>query len=441
MSKQAVLLIHGIGNQRPMDTLRGFVQAVWTSDSRLHRDHAQGDGCWSKPYALSQNFELRRLTTAENEAGIRTDFFEFYWAHLMQGTKVTHVVNWLRAVLWRKPASVPSHLKLLYAVLWLLVLAGLVLSAYLAFNAAMGHKSAWWLKWLLGLLIVPAVTAVVTEVVGDAARYLHVDPANIQSRHAIRSAGMQVLESLHQKGYERIIVVGHSLGSVIGYDLLTHAWASTAATEPLASDKAMVALQELERMAISGERDWHAWHAAQRRLFDQRSSAGAQWRVSDFVTLGSPLAHAQVLLAANAAELQRRMADREMPMCPPTLEHKTVDGQQRSGFSYPLEAAARRLHHAAPFATTRWTNLYFPNRLLLGGDLVGGVLAPIFGAAVHDVAVHTSRWGGLLSHTLYWEPEASTSQPDASNAHIAALRQALDLLDGAQPPISQQPVA
>jgi len=30
--KQAVLLIHGIGEQRPMDTLRGFVETVWTSD-------------------------------------------------------------------------------------------------------------------------------------------------------------------------------------------------------------------------------------------------------------------------------------------------------------------------------------------------------------------------------------------------------------------------
>ena len=67
MAEQAVLFIHGIGEQRPMDTLRSFVGAVWTSDTSLHRDHPLGASCWSKPYELSQNFELRRLTTAENQ--------------------------------------------------------------------------------------------------------------------------------------------------------------------------------------------------------------------------------------------------------------------------------------------------------------------------------------------------------------------------------------
>ncbi|TIP96430.1 MAG: hypothetical protein E5X57_38255, partial [Mesorhizobium sp.] len=29
---QAVVIVHGMGEQRPMDTLRGFVQAVWSYD-------------------------------------------------------------------------------------------------------------------------------------------------------------------------------------------------------------------------------------------------------------------------------------------------------------------------------------------------------------------------------------------------------------------------
>ena len=32
MAKQAVLLIHGIGEQRPMETLRAFVDEVWSQD-------------------------------------------------------------------------------------------------------------------------------------------------------------------------------------------------------------------------------------------------------------------------------------------------------------------------------------------------------------------------------------------------------------------------
>jgi hypothetical protein len=37
--EQAVLLIHGIGEQRPMDTFRGFVNAVWKTDTALHNQN------------------------------------------------------------------------------------------------------------------------------------------------------------------------------------------------------------------------------------------------------------------------------------------------------------------------------------------------------------------------------------------------------------------
>jgi hypothetical protein len=36
--KQAVVVIHGMGEQRPMDTLRGFVRTVW----ELVQDHNNG---------------------------------------------------------------------------------------------------------------------------------------------------------------------------------------------------------------------------------------------------------------------------------------------------------------------------------------------------------------------------------------------------------------
>ena len=45
-TKQAVLHIHGIGEQRPMDTLRGFVDTVWTSHTDIQNPHA-GGGTWS----------------------------------------------------------------------------------------------------------------------------------------------------------------------------------------------------------------------------------------------------------------------------------------------------------------------------------------------------------------------------------------------------------
>jgi hypothetical protein len=65
----------------------------------------------------------------------------------------------------------------------------------------------------------------VLSYLGDAARYLSPRPRNIALRQKIRSEGLKLFRSLHASGeYDRIVVVGHSLGSVIGYDLITHLW-------------------------------------------------------------------------------------------------------------------------------------------------------------------------------------------------------------------------
>ncbi|WP_230684089.1 hypothetical protein, partial [Streptococcus pneumoniae] len=65
-------------------------------------------------------------------------------------------------------------------------------------------------------VILPTVYFVLENIVGDAARYLDATPQNVQRRHEIRAAGLATLKSLHEKEYKRIIVVGHSLGTVIG---------------------------------------------------------------------------------------------------------------------------------------------------------------------------------------------------------------------------------
>ena len=108
-NKQAVILIHGIGEQRPMDTLRGFVRTVWETDKAIHHPHAEL-GTFSKPDEISESFELRRLTTTKNKKNIRTDFYEYYWAHLMEGNKISHVALWLKRIVFRMPWNLPRPL-------------------------------------------------------------------------------------------------------------------------------------------------------------------------------------------------------------------------------------------------------------------------------------------------------------------------------------------
>src|SRR5436309_1336739 len=78
-------------------------------------------------------------------------------------------------------------------------------------------------------------------------------------------------------------------------------------------------------------------------------------------TLGSPLAHADVLLAKDSETFELGRHQREFPTCPPQQE----DDRDREllecvYYRGNQEVEVRILHHGAPFAVTRWTNLYFP---------------------------------------------------------------------------------
>jgi hypothetical protein len=414
--KQAVLLIHGIGEQRPMDTLRGFVNAVWTTDKAVQHEYAIA-GVFSKPDEISGNFELRRLTTTQNRNGVRTDFYEFYWAHLMEGTSAGHVIAWARSLFWRWPWTLSRQL---FGV-WALLVGLLVIVAFFALQTILPEAIRMvlipkWLTGALGVMVTWIAVPVLNSVIGDAARYLHPAPTNIQRRQEIRAMGVDLLEKLHaSQQYDRIVVVGHSLGSVIGYDILTYAW--SLYNEKMDRTKPHPVLDELETAVEDRTIDTPTYQKSQRKLHREFAENGMPWLVTDFVTLGSPLAHAEILLARDKDDLVSKQAERELPTCPPQLE---------SGkFSYPQQRAHRIPHHAAVFGPTRWTNLYFPARWVIFGDLTGGPLKDAFGWGICDRPVHTDLRGGFFSHTLYWKPGKNTKPA----GHIVALREALNLLD------------
>jgi hypothetical protein len=431
-NKQAVLLIHGIGFQRPMRTLCGFVDTVWTTDDSL-RPPKVPNTVWSKPDTVSESFELRRLTTASNTQGVRTDFFEFYWAHLLGGTSLGQLATWLRSLLWRSPRLIPRPLKAAYYILWIVVMVvGVVL-----LNAALPEAHRFWeadpvLSVIVSTIVLPGVTWVLREIVGDAAVYLDAAPSNIQTRHEIRSAGVKLLKTLHERGYERIIVVGHSLGTVIGYDVLKYAWAEMhddfdPLKAPSEKDHLELQLRADNLEQSDSQEDRNDYIRAQRTYFDRLVAAGGPWRVSDFVTLGSPLAHSEALLSRGVNDLKQQIERRELPTSPAFAETSRDNGQVRRQFWFERRVKVDTAvvtycvpHHAAVFAPTVWTNLYFPCRRLIWGDLIGGPVATQLGVGIRDIPVETRIWGGLLSHTFYWTARDG-------DTHVAALRQVLAL--------------
>ena len=125
----------------------------------------------------------------------------------------------------------------------------------------------------------------------------------------------------------------------------------------------------------------------------------------------------EILLAKDIENLESKQDQRELPTCPPELEG--------GKFSYPYKRARRTPHHAAVFGPTRWTNLFFPARWVIFGDIIGGPLKNFFGWGICDRKVRTNLRLGFFSHTLYWKPGKSTNPA----SHIVALREALNLLD------------
>ena len=268
----------------------------------------------------------------------------------------------------------------------------------------------------------------VVRVLGDAARYLSARPRNVAIRHAIRQGGIELLRDLHQCGrYDRIVLVGHSLGSVVAYDIITHLW-PTMNREHLRPEKPqfseLAAAHALAPDRTPGSAQNAVWREMRRNTLP--------WLVSDLITLGSPLAHAHLLLEQDETAFEDKKAQGAYPTAPPVKKNKgdlfSFNQKYRTRGGRP--GSFTFLDESAPFAAVRWHNLYFPARAGIFGDLVGGPLVDVFGQWITDVEVTSQgswwrRWT-LLAHTSYWRVPRRGAGPSPKD-HLRALADALQL--------------
>jgi hypothetical protein len=204
----------------------------------------------------------------------------------MEGTEVSHLLSWAKGLLLRRPSSIPKQLRGTW--LFLVALSLIVGLAVLSLNV-WGHQLSAWVKPVLNVLGVAlwlgVGALVIKKVAGDAARYLHVAPPNIESRRRIREAGIKLLEALYSSNkYDRIVIVGHSLGSVIGYDILTYFWARLhekfAAGAEQKSLTALETLEELARNPPGGPDYADAWQEHAIGIF--RRTQGGETPLADY---------------------------------------------------------------------------------------------------------------------------------------------------------------
>ena len=131
--RTAVVIVHGMGEQHPMDTLDAFVRTA------LRPRGAHGEQRWDYYYARSaeitgsyeaRRYLSRRLDTAQRPGGGPTEplqgpaeIYEYRWSFLMTGNRFAGVMPMTVRLLSRRPSNVPEPLFGIWRLVWSVVLA------------------------------------------------------------------------------------------------------------------------------------------------------------------------------------------------------------------------------------------------------------------------------------------------------------------------------
>ncbi len=127
IKRQAVVIVHGQGEQRPMGTVRDFVDALWSKNEELDvkgEKYPRPRATWTVPDDRNGLYELQRITTP-SDIERKTDFFELYYADLFVDTPLRNLLRWMTRLLWRPASEVDGPIRGPWQALWLLVLAAL----------------------------------------------------------------------------------------------------------------------------------------------------------------------------------------------------------------------------------------------------------------------------------------------------------------------------
>jgi hypothetical protein len=463
--RTAVVIVHGMGEQRPMDALDSFAKTA------LRPRGTEGEPKWdyyySQPAEITDSYEARRyiaqpLGTAsggeptEARQG-EAEIYEYHWSFLMTGNRFAGAMAMTMRLLLRRPSNVPDPLFGIWRRVWIVFLAILLsIPALFVVGYLLDTDVPHWIVGLifsavilifwfglfrmLGKLLVNPATRPFVEVV----RYLDTSPYSYAAQRAIRGGLVDLLRALHDGRYSRIVVVAHSLGAFISYDALMSFWSEThtshAAPPDLQTPVPLEALDGLEKAADRLTADGVAdgalddFQDRQFALWQDLRRQGNPWRVTDFITVGAPMALADLLVTrpglfsgfkksdrAHRREifdvLERRGA---LVRCPPKSETLPVESNEHPPASYRWRNSGVRevLGSQSVFAVTRWTNIWFPViRGELRGDWFGGALRPLYGPGIRDIAAQGNtpeRFQRGSAHTEYFRHPEKADEGDVA---------------------------
>ncbi|MEM6107110.1 hypothetical protein AAHS21_12700 [Mycobacterium sp. 050272] len=449
--RTAVVFVHGLRERRPMDIFDDFAKTVLPP----------GDEGWEyypDPIEITASYEARRYVAPS----IGVELFEYDWSFLMTSARYAGCMAALARVFLRRPRHVADQLFGIWRLVWLAVLVPLtVLVGLFVVGGYFLHTGV--AGWIIGLATSVVVVTValallriapraltrsfLTSGFVNVARYFAPVPQSHAARRVIRRGLVDLLYTLHQGRYARIVVVGHGIGGHIAYDALTTLWDEThqLRAAPAESSGGLGSLDGVEAAAdrLTADADSPGalddFQAMQFALWQDLRAQGNPWRITDFITVGTPMALADLFVArppilgglspsdGRRRELFDKLIRRGVvASCPPRSAALPVDAVGNGPASY---GAAGVLGALSPFAVTRWTNIWFPvRRGSIRGDWFGGALRPLFGPGIREIAVSGNRPERLrpgAAHTQYFKHPDHDAEGDVA----LILREVLALED------------
>jgi hypothetical protein len=234
--RTAFVIIHGIGEQSPFETLDAFTANFIRSFGNVQLSHAIATRSDASGKIWQENF-----IQVEREQGFPIDLHEFYWAYITE-EKITipETVKWVEQTLAATKKYYKKNVELqknyeerrgtkrfpLARVLLLLRLAVFALPFFQLFGILFSPFSHFPpLTWIskLSRIVLNKFGWIVTGYIGDVAIYTTTDEKSkyYRIRQQILNESQTLVEALlNDDAYDRVIIAGHSLGSVIAYDTL-----------------------------------------------------------------------------------------------------------------------------------------------------------------------------------------------------------------------------
>ena len=265
--KTAMLVIHGIGNQNPLETLdglgRGIIEAYWTE-----LGYSKTDFTITHKVAVKKNSSGRdwfdnflRISKKGDDAYI--DLYEYYWANLTQNkVSLLDIQRWVADVVHQAkkfykenvtmeansaetrftkksseidPLTNESKVKFKgFRYKFFLLCISLVLPlfrVFVMFPAWIAKKNIPGVSWIAGLIsgwFEETLSTQFANVIGDIVVYNTADEkcSLYEIRKNILAGAVDAVRYLIEpqeggnRAYGKVLLVGHSLGTQIAYDAI-----------------------------------------------------------------------------------------------------------------------------------------------------------------------------------------------------------------------------